>query len=116
MSLLQQVVSLAKCAFLLFVLFCLERTCFITSQLYYNIQASIKNTIFCIAKTQLLCPTHPFYLIHTGDDCLENLFGIYRTTSTNCNPDLLQLAEQSSVAQEVDNILNKYPNYNQKPY
>ncbi|CEL58799.1 hypothetical protein RSOLAG1IB_12200 [Rhizoctonia solani AG-1 IB] len=116
MSLSQQVVSLAKCAFLLFALFRLEGTRFITSQLYYDIQASIKNAIFCIAKTQLLDPTRPFYLIHTGDDRLENLFGIYRTTSTNRNPDLLQLAERSSAAQEVDNILNEYPNYDRKPY
>ncbi|CAE6517396.1 unnamed protein product [Rhizoctonia solani] len=116
MSLSQQVVSLAKCAFMLFALYRLDGPRFITSQLYYDIQASIKNIIFCIAKTQLLDPMRPFYIIHTGDDCLENLFGIYRTTSTNRNPDLYQLSDRASNAQEVDNILAKYPNYDRKPY
>ncbi|KAG8687113.1 hypothetical protein FRC11_007774, partial [Ceratobasidium sp. 423] len=116
MSLSQQVIYLAKCAFILFALYRLDTTRFITSQLYYDIQASIKNAIFCIAKTQILDPMQPFYLIHLGDDRLENLFGIYRTTSTNRNPDLLQLAERASAAQEVDNILTEYPNYDRKPY
>ncbi|KAG8692772.1 hypothetical protein FRC11_003378, partial [Ceratobasidium sp. 423] len=116
MNLSQQVISMAKCAFILFALFRIDGTRFITPQLYYDIQASIKNAMFCIAKTQLLDPSSSFYVIQLGDDRLENLFGIYRTASTNRNPDLLQLAERSSAAQEVDNILAEYPDYDRKPY
>ncbi|EUC53531.1 hypothetical protein RSOL_009280, partial [Rhizoctonia solani AG-3 Rhs1AP] len=116
MSLSQQVVCLAKCAFLLFALFRLDGTRFITTQLYYDIQTTIKTAIFSIAKAQILDPMQPFYLIHLGTDRLENLFGIYRTASHDRNLDILQLVERSSAAQEIDNILAQYPEYDRKPY
>ncbi|CUA75348.1 hypothetical protein RSOLAG22IIIB_05853 [Rhizoctonia solani] len=116
MSLSRQVVCLAKCAFLLFALFRLDGTRFITSQLYYDIQTTVKTAVFSIAKAQILDPMQPFYLIQLGTDRLENLFGIYRTASHDRNLDILQLAERSSAAQEVDNILAKYPGYDRKPY
>ncbi|CUA70771.1 Ubiquitin carboxyl-terminal hydrolase 34 [Rhizoctonia solani] len=116
MSLSQQVVCLTKCAFLLFALFRLDGTSFITAQLYYDIQTTIKTAIFSIAKAQILDHQQPFYLIQLGTDRLENLFGIYRTASHDRNLDILQLAERSGAAQEVDNILAEYPNYDRKPY
>ncbi|CUA75805.1 hypothetical protein RSOLAG22IIIB_06086 [Rhizoctonia solani] len=116
MSLLQQVIYLAKCAFILFALFRLDGTRFITGQLYYDIQTTIKTAMFSIAKMQVLAPREPFYLIQLGTDRLENLFGIYRTASHDRNLDILQLAERSSAAQEVDNILAEYPDYDRKPY
>ncbi|KAJ7817541.1 hypothetical protein B0H14DRAFT_3741875 [Mycena olivaceomarginata] len=38
----------------------------------------VKNTIFCLAKQQILDPTQPFYLFQVGDDPLECLFGKLR--------------------------------------
>lgn len=116
MSLSRQVVLIAKCAFMLFAIFRIDSTRFISSQLYYDIQASIKNALFCIAKTKLLNPCLPFYLLQLGDDRLEGLFGVYRTTSNNCNPELLGMAERSGAAQEVNNILTAHPDYDRKPY
>ncbi|QRV92889.1 ubiquitin carboxyl-terminal hydrolase [Ceratobasidium sp. AG-Ba] len=116
MSLSQQLICLSQCAHIMFALFRVDGTSFITAQLYYDIQASIKNIYFCVAKTKVLDPESPFYIIQTGDDRLENRFGIYRTASSDSNGDLLQIAEQSAIAQQVDNILAEYPNYDQTPY
>ncbi|KAG9106144.1 hypothetical protein FRC07_008951, partial [Ceratobasidium sp. 392] len=116
LSLSQQVAGIAKCAFLLFTIFRADKTGFISSQLYYDIQASIKNAIFCIAKTQLLDRSLPFYLIQLGDDRLEGLFGIYRTASSDSNPDILQMAERAGAVQPVNNILTENPTYDRKPY
>ncbi|KAG8701486.1 hypothetical protein FRC09_005338 [Ceratobasidium sp. 395] len=101
---------------MLFTLFRLDRTNFISSQLYYDTQASIKNAFFCVVKTKVLDPDQPFYLIQTGDDRLENRFGIYRTASSDQNVDLLQLAERSAAAQQIDNILTENPDYDRTPY
>ncbi|KAG9076326.1 hypothetical protein FRC06_009566 [Ceratobasidium sp. 370] len=111
MSLSQQMACLSGCAHILFALFRVDSTNFISSQLYYDIQASIKNVYFCVAKTKVLDPNLPFYLIQMGDDRLENRFGIYRTASSDSNGDLLQMAEQSAAAQQIDNILAENPTY-----
>ncbi|KAG8699972.1 hypothetical protein FRC09_006255 [Ceratobasidium sp. 395] len=116
MSLSEQVTTLAKCAFLLFAIFRTDWSHFISTQLYYDIQASIKNAMFCIAKTKALDPTRCFYLIQTGDDRLENQFGIYRTLSGDRNLDLLQLAERAGSVQQITDVLGKYPEADRKPY
>ncbi|KAG9075570.1 hypothetical protein FRC06_010019, partial [Ceratobasidium sp. 370] len=116
MSLSQQMTHLSECAHILFVIFRVDGTSFISSQLYYDIQASIKNSFFCVAKTKVLNPDSPFYLLQTGDDCLENRFGIYRTASSDCNGDILQMAERSAAAQQIDHILAENPDYDRTPY
>ncbi|KAG8697056.1 hypothetical protein FRC08_006762 [Ceratobasidium sp. 394] len=116
MSLSEQVASVAKCAFLLFAIFRMDWTRFISSQLYYDIQASAKNVVFCAAKTKVLDPTRHFYLLQLGDDRLENQFGIYRTLSGDRNLDILQLAERAGAVQQVTDILTKYPKADRKPY
>ncbi|KAG9089099.1 hypothetical protein FS749_001621 [Ceratobasidium sp. UAMH 11750] len=51
MSPAEQLTSLSKCAHLLFALYQLDTTRLISGQLYYDIQASIKNAFFCVGKT-----------------------------------------------------------------
>ncbi|KAG9122901.1 hypothetical protein FRC07_000528, partial [Ceratobasidium sp. 392] len=85
MTLDKQVASLAKCAHLIFALYRIDGTKFLSGQLVYDIQASIKNAIFCVAKTQLIGPSHPFYLLQTGTDWLEARFGTYRTATSDRN-------------------------------
>ncbi|KAG8740191.1 hypothetical protein FRC10_004630 [Ceratobasidium sp. 414] len=116
LSLPQQVACMAKCAFLLFMIFRSDKTGFISSQLYYDIQASVKNAMFCIAKTKLLNSSLPFYLLQLGDDRLEGMFGIYRTSTNNRNLDLLQMSERASAVQEVDKVFAENPSYDRKPY
>ena len=77
-SLTQQVVSLSKYAHMTFVFYRLHQCSFMPHQLYGDTQTTVKNTIFCLAKQQLLDGTQPFYLYDTGDDKLEELFGNVR--------------------------------------
>ncbi|KAL0961306.1 hypothetical protein HGRIS_006265 [Hohenbuehelia grisea] len=78
LCLTQQIISLSTFAHLSFALFRLHRVSFMPSQLYGDIQTTIKNVIFCVAKQQEMDPSQPFPLVWTGDDRLEVLFGYAR--------------------------------------
>ncbi|KAG9098098.1 hypothetical protein FRC07_010692, partial [Ceratobasidium sp. 392] len=105
MSLKEQLTSLAKCAHLLFALYRTDGTRFLTGQLMYDIQASIKNAFFCVAKTQLADLNLPFYLLQTGTDRLESRFGSFRT-----------MCERAASAQHIDQIYAARPQWNRVPY
>lgn len=77
-SLSQQVASLSKFAHTAFALFQTHGVNFMPNQLYGDMQTTVKNAIFCIAKQLHLDRTQPFYLFWTGDDRLEGLFGCTR--------------------------------------
>lgn len=116
LSLSKQLTLLSKCGHLLFALYWFNRSDFLSGQLYYDIQSSIKNAYFCVAKTKELDPTLPFYLLQCGDDRLENHFGTVRTVNHDCNVDLKGLAERSAVAQHVNQIYARFPELNRPPY
>ncbi|KAG8750285.1 hypothetical protein FRC11_010563 [Ceratobasidium sp. 423] len=116
MSLREQLVSLAKCGHLLFALYRADGPKFLPGQLIYDMQTSIKNAVFCVAKTQVFDPSLPFYLLQTGTDRLESRFGTLRTTSSDRNGDILQMCERASSAQCIDEIFSKHPNWNRAPY
>lgn len=116
LSLWDQLVLLSKCAHLLFVLFRINKSDCLPVQLYYDMQASVKNVYFCVAKTLDLDPSLPFYILQCGDDRLENCFATFCTMSHNRNMDLLQLSERSSVAQRVDSIYAQHPSWHRGSY
>ncbi|KAG8712621.1 hypothetical protein FRC09_019663 [Ceratobasidium sp. 395] len=116
LSLTEQITSLAKCGHLLFALYRTDGTKFIPSQLFYDIQTSIKNAIFCVAKTQLIDLDLPFYLLQTGTDRLESRFGTYRTATSDRNGDLQQMCERAAAAQCIDKIFSDHPSWNRAPY
>jgi hypothetical protein len=116
MSLAEQITSLVKCAHLLFALYRIDGTRFLPGQLIYDIQASIKNAVFCVAKAQLTDASAPFYLLQTGTDRLETRFGTYRTTSSDRNGDILQMCERAASAQHIDGIFSEHPSWNRAPY
>ncbi|KAG9118703.1 hypothetical protein FRC07_006658 [Ceratobasidium sp. 392] len=116
MSLTEQVTSLAKCGHLLYALYRIDGTKFLPGQLIYDIQASIKNAVFCVAKTQLVSPELPFYLLQTGTDRLESRFGTYRTTTSDRNGDILQMSERAGSAQQIDEIFSAHKEWNRTPY
>ncbi|KAG8692622.1 hypothetical protein FRC09_011076 [Ceratobasidium sp. 395] len=116
LSLAEQITSLARCGHLLYALYRTDGLKFIPSQLFYDMQASIKNAVFCVAKTQLVDPSLPFYLLQTGTDRLEARFGTYRTTTSDSNCDLLQMCERASSAQHIDEIFSAHPAWNRAPY
>src|ERR1700736_4002840 len=63
-----QIQSLSTYAHLSFTMFWLHGTSFFSNQLYADSQMMIKNTFFCLAKQQILDPTHGFYLSQLGHD------------------------------------------------
>ncbi|KAG8773636.1 hypothetical protein FRC12_002401 [Ceratobasidium sp. 428] len=116
LSLAEQMTSLARCGHLLYALYRTDGVKFIPSQLFYHIQASIKNAVFCVAKTQLVDPSLPFYLLQTGTDRLEARFGTYRTATSDSNCDVLQMCERASSAQHINEIFSARPAWNRAPY
>ncbi|QRV87004.1 hypothetical protein RhiJN_15022 [Ceratobasidium sp. AG-Ba] len=116
MTLDEQITSLAKCGHLIFALYRIDGAKFLPGQLVYDIQTSIKNAVFCVAKTQLVDPTLPFYLLQTGTDRLKNRFGTYRTTTSNRNGDLQQMCDRAAGAQHIDEIFSLHPSWNRTPY
>lgn len=116
MTLDEQITSLVKCAHILFALYRVDGARFLPGQLIYDMQASIKNVIFCVAKTQLANPSLPFYLLQTGTDRLETRFGTYRTTTSDRNGDLKQMSDRAASAQHIDEIFSAHPSWNRAPY
>jgi hypothetical protein len=116
MSLAEQVISLVKSSHLIFALYRIDGPKFLPGQLVCDIQASIKNAIFCVAKTQLVDPSLPFYLLQTGTDRLETRFGTYRTVTSDRNGDMLQMCERAGSAQTIDELFSAHPDWNRIPY
>ncbi|KAG8741105.1 hypothetical protein FRC12_015765 [Ceratobasidium sp. 428] len=116
MSLAAQIASLAKCGHLLFALYRIDGAKFLPGQLYYDIQTSIKSAVFCVAKTQLVDRSLPFYLLQTGTDRLEARFGTYRTATSDRNGSLLQMCQRAASAQHIDQIFAAHPSWNRTPY
>ncbi|THU89597.1 hypothetical protein K435DRAFT_821336 [Dendrothele bispora CBS 962.96] len=52
------------------------RTKFIPNQSYIDIQITVKNVYFCVAKCKVDCPGGKCYIISLGTDRLEGLFGL----------------------------------------
>lgn len=57
---------------------------FMTSALYANSQAIVKNIIFTVARLQLLDTSMDYYIIFEGTDHLENVFSHVRTQHHAC--------------------------------
>lgn len=75
LSLSEQITSLVKCAHIFCALFRQHTTSFMSNQLYGDIQCTIKNAIFHVAKTWDLDSTLGVFMCLLGDDVLETLFG-----------------------------------------
>lgn len=75
LSLSEQITSLVKCAHIFCALFRQHTTSFMSNQLYGDIQCTIKNAIFHVAKTRDLDSTLGVFTCLLGDDVLETLFG-----------------------------------------
>ncbi|KII88930.1 hypothetical protein PLICRDRAFT_29388 [Plicaturopsis crispa FD-325 SS-3] len=109
-SLTEQVTSLSKFAHMSFVLFREYRGAFMPHQLYGDMQTTVKNIMFCIAKQQDLDGTQPLYLFWDGDDRLEMLFGRLRMQGRhNPNFSFKELADRLGAAVDIDAILSQFP-------
>ena len=109
MSLTDQLTSLIKYAHLIFFMYRKHRTQFITSALYSNSQATVKDILFCVAKQKLLDPSKPFYLIQVGSDRLEACFCNARTQTHHRNFDILELSYKLAMASVISSIYIRHP-------
>ncbi|RDB24483.1 hypothetical protein Hypma_008516 [Hypsizygus marmoreus] len=105
-----QVTSLSKYAHMSFALFREFRVNFMPHQLYGDIQTTVKNIIFCIAKQQELDGDQPFYLFFTGDDRLEVSFGVTRMQGGhNPNFTFKQLLDRLAAAFDLYAVFARNP-------
>ncbi|KIK31977.1 hypothetical protein CY34DRAFT_102431 [Suillus luteus UH-Slu-Lm8-n1] len=109
LSLQQQVSYLSCYAHLTFTFFHLYRSTFMPHVLYYNSQTMAKNACFCIAKQQRLDGSQRFWLIQTGDDRLEKLFGITRMRGQhNSAMNYSQALDCISATKDIDTVFKKH--------
>ncbi|KAF9778154.1 hypothetical protein BJ322DRAFT_1147952 [Thelephora terrestris] len=109
MSLTDQLTSLVKYAHLAFFLYQKHGTQFMTSPLYSDSQATVKDIFFCVAKQKLLDSSKPFYIIQVGSDRLEACFCNARTQTHHRNFDILELSYKLAMASVISSIYTRHP-------
>ena len=85
-SLTEQITTIAKGAVSLLVL---QRNCIldIPTQLYHDIQCTLIDTVYCVAKLQISSPEASFYTALNGTDPEERWFGNVRMAMKHKNLD-----------------------------
>ena len=109
MSLADQLTSLSKYAHVVFAFYKKHSTSFMTSQLYADSQAVVKDIFFCVAKQQVLDPMADFHIILCGTDRLEVDFCLARTQTHHRNFDILDLANKLATSSLIDSVLLRNP-------
>ncbi|KAK7693500.1 hypothetical protein QCA50_003068 [Cerrena zonata] len=111
LSLPEQLTLLSKHAHLLFALYRLHGSSFLSNQLYSDIQAMVKAAFVCVAQQQILDPSQPFYLYQIASDRLEEMFAEVRTQTHDSNCDISQLAQRLSTAGDLVQLYDEYPEW-----
>jgi len=110
MSLSDQIRSLSTYAHLITALYLKHGTGFLTSALFADSQAIVKNIIFVVARLQSIDPDTRYFILLEGTDRLEGVFSHARTHDHARNFDILQLAHlKLSIGAEVNTIFERYP-------
>ena len=109
MSLSEQLRSLSTYTHLLTAIYRKHRTAFVTSALYADSQAIVKNIIITVARMQTLDPTLDYHILFEGTDQLEGVFSHVRTQDHARNFDILQLAHKLSIGAEINAIFERCP-------
>jgi hypothetical protein len=98
MNLTNQLENLATYSFLAAAMHIRHGTNCLTSVLYTDTQATVKNIIFTVARMQKIDPEKALYLLLEGTDCLEGFFGDCQTQDHSRNFDIEQLGQRLGVA------------------
>jgi len=109
MTLSDQLISLSKYTHAAFAIYLKHSTNFMTSALYADSQAIVKDVYFCVAKQKLLNPQADFYIMHCGTDRLETDFCLARTQTHHRNFDLLDLSGKLATSSLIDSIYARNP-------
>jgi len=86
-----------------------HNTGFLTSALFANSQAIVKNIIFTVAQFQLIDANIKYFILFEKTDWLEGVFSHVQTYNQVRNFDILQLAHKLSIGAEVNAIFECYP-------
>lgn len=114
-SLSEQVTLLTRFGHLIFALHQTNGSSFMPNQLYYDLQAMIKNVIFTVAKTKALNPELEVFFSLMGDDVLETLFGQVCMIGGHIpNFNLKELADCLGLCQLLDTIFQRHPEWERK--
>lgn len=112
LSLTEQITSLSQYSHLAFLLYCRHVTAFISNQLYGDSQTMVKNALFYVSKQQLMDPTASVFLMLTGDDRLENLFGKVRMQGGHdTNVDIKSLTHRLCAAMDIIKVYRDNPSW-----
>ncbi|KAJ3775493.1 hypothetical protein FB446DRAFT_609311, partial [Lentinula raphanica] len=109
MNLEDQCHSLAIYAHLTAAMYLKGRLSFLTSALYADSHAIVKNIIFTVAKLTLDNPDTSYYIILDGTDRIERVFLNVRTQDHNRNFDTQQLAQKLSISAKIVATLTRNP-------
>ena len=109
MSLSEQICDLSIYAHLITALYLKHNTGFLTSTLFADSQAIVKNIIFVVARLQIIDPDTKYFMLLEGTDRLEGVFSHARTHDHARNFDILQLVHKLSIGAEVNAIFERYP-------
>jgi len=110
-SLSQQIRSLSTYSHLLTALYMKHKTSFITSALYADSQAIVKNIIFTTARLQLIDPDIEYFILLEGTDRLEEVFSHSRTHDHSRNFDIVQFGHKLSIGAEINRIFERFPEF-----
>jgi hypothetical protein len=111
-TLSQQIRELSTYSHLLTSIYRRHRTGFITSALFADSQAIVKNILFTVARLQSIDGQIQYYILFEGTDRLEGVFSSARTQDHARNFDILQLSHKLSIGAEINAIFERYPNLN----
>ena len=109
MTLSDQLILLSKYGHTIFAVYRKHSTNFMTSALYADSQAIVKDVYFCVAKQKLLNPQANLYIMHCGTDQLETDFCLARTQTHHRNFDMLDLSGKLATSSLIDCIYARNP-------
>jgi len=109
MSLSEQICNLSAYTHIMTAMYRRHRTSFLTSALFADSQAIVKNIFFTIARLQTLNPSLEYFILFEGTDRLEGVFSNVRTQDHARNFDILQLAQKLSIGAEINAVFQRNP-------
>ena len=114
-SLVDQLESISEAAHTLLGLYQMSDLPVIANQLYYDLQSTFVDALFCGVKASIYFPDKPLYLVQNGTDPLERTFARGRMVLNNQTDDALSLTNALSTIEEVDSVLTeKHPEWQHK--
>jgi len=109
MNLVDRLKNLATYSFLAAAMQIKQGTNCLTSALYTDTQATVKNIIFTVACMRMIDLEKELYILLEGTDRLEGLFGDCQTQDDSRNFDIEQLGQKLGVATLIHSTMQHNP-------